>query len=230
MPLATVTRPAEPRTAEILDSIKGVFAAKGFEGASMQDLAKAAGMSAGNFYRYFPSKDAIIAALIERDLAEVQDEFNQIISSNTPAETFRNLVRTRVENPDPAEEAIITQIEALAVRMPAIAALKARMESEILGYLVAAFGRIANVGPDAAAQHFAAHGKLVMLLIRGLSACCCGPGAASGAGSGGASGGATILTPDPALAELVLTTLDRTLADVVAIGANLPRPTFPETT
>ncbi len=226
MPLATATRPTEPRTAEILDSIKGVFAAKGFEGASMQDLAKAAGMSAGNFYRYFPSKDAIIAALIERDLAEVQDEFNQIILSNTPAETFRTLVRARVETPDIGKEVIITQIEALAARMPAIAALKARMENEILGYLVAAFGRIANVGPNEAARHFAAHGKLVMLLIRGLSACCCSHGGAADA----VNAGSTTLTPDPALAELVLTTLDRTLADVVAIGANLPRPIFPEPT
>lgn len=222
MSLATATRPSEPRSAEILDSIKGVFAAKGFEGASMQDLARAAGMSAGNFYRYFPSKDAIIAALIERDLAEIQHEFNQIISSNTPRETFRNLVRARVETPDFRKEAIITQIEALAAQKPEIAALKARMENDILGYLVASFGRIANVGPDESRQHFAAHGKLVMLLIRGLSAGCCANGAVTP--------GALTKTPDPALAELVLTMLDRTLADVVAIGALLSRPTFPETT
>lgn len=214
MTLATITRAPELRSAEILDSIKGVFAAKGFEGASMQDLARAAGMSAGNFYRYFPSKDAIIAALIERDLAEIQHEFNQIILSNTPRETFRNLVRARVEAPDPRKEAIITQIEALAAQKPEIAALKARMENEILGYLVAAFGRIANVGPDESRLHFAAHGKLVMLLIRGLSIGCC----ANGAPAPGAT-----RTPDPALAELVLTTLDRTLADVVAIGTLLPR-------
>ena len=219
--IATATRPSEPRSAEILESIKGAFAAKGFEGASMQDLAKAAGMSAGNFYRYFPSKDAIIAALIERDLAEIQHEFNQIISSNTPRETFRNLVRARVETPDFRKEAIITQIEALAAQKPEIAALKARMENDILGYLVAAFGRIANVGPTEAAQHFAPHGKFVMLLIRGLSACCCAHGAAAP--------GAMTKTPDPALAELVLTTLDRTLADVVDIAAKLPRTTFPET-
>lgn len=215
MTVAALSRSPEPRSAEILDSIKGAFAAKGFEGASMQDLARAAGMSAGNFYRYFPSKDAIIAALIERDLAEVQNEFNKIISSSTPAETFRALVRARVESPDPAKEVLIAQIDALATRMPQIAALKARIENGILDYLVAAFGRIANVGPDEARQHFSAHGKLVMLLIRGLSACCCAHGTAAGNG--------LTNNPDPALAALVLATLDRTLADVVAIGANLPR-------
>ena len=203
------TAQPEPRSAEILDSIKGAFAAKGFEGASMQDLARAAGMSAGNFYRYFPSKDAIVTALVERDLAEVQREFTQIINSPTPHDTFRTLVRARVERPDPGKEVIFAQIEALAARRPEIAALKVRMEQEILGYLVAAFARIADVSQPEAARRFTAHAKLVMLLIRGLSSCCC-----TAAGSPEAA-------PDPALAELVMAALDRTLADVAAAGAAL---------
>lgn len=202
--------PSEPRSAEILESIKGTFAAKGFEGASMQDLARAAGMSAGNFYRYFPSKDAIVAALVERDLAEVQREFTQIINSPTPHDTFRTLVRARVERPDPGKEVIFAQIEALAARRPEIAVLKARMEQEILGYLVAAFARIAEVSLPAAVSRFTAHAKLVMLLIRGLSSCCC-------AGAGGPEA-----APDPALAELVMAVLDRTLAEVAASGAATP--------
>lgn len=207
--LSPVATTPEPRSAEILESIKGAFAAKGFEGASMQDLARAAGMSAGNFYRYFPSKDAIIAALVERDLAEVQREFTQIINSPTPHDTFRTLVRARVERPDPDKEVILAQIEALAARRPEIAALKVRMEQEILGYLVAAFARIADVGLPEAAHRFTAHAKLVMLLIRGLSSCCC------------AQPGSPQASADPALAELVLATLDRTLAQVAASGAAL---------
>lgn len=37
----------------------------------MQDLARAAGMSVGNFYRYFPSKAAIVQAMCGYDLAEI---------------------------------------------------------------------------------------------------------------------------------------------------------------
>ena len=33
------------RSADLLSRVKGVFAAKGFDGASMQDLARAAGIS-----------------------------------------------------------------------------------------------------------------------------------------------------------------------------------------
>ena len=53
---------ADIRSTEILASVRQTFVEKGFDGASMQDLARAAGMSVGNFYRYFPSKAAIIQA------------------------------------------------------------------------------------------------------------------------------------------------------------------------
>ena len=44
----------EDRSTGILEAARRAFAEKGFDGASMQDIARAAGMSAGNFYRYFP--------------------------------------------------------------------------------------------------------------------------------------------------------------------------------
>ena len=53
---------ADQRSVEILEGVRRAFSEKGFDGASMQDLARACGMSVGNFYRYFPSKAAIVAA------------------------------------------------------------------------------------------------------------------------------------------------------------------------
>ena len=79
---------SDDRTALILESVKRAFAEKGFDGASMQDLARAAGMSAGNFYRYFPSKDAIVSAMIMRDLAEVKADFACLLASPDPAEAL----------------------------------------------------------------------------------------------------------------------------------------------
>ena len=51
----------------------------------MQDLARAAGMSVGNFYRYFPSKAAIVEQLIAHDLAEMEGHFAEIMTSPFPA-------------------------------------------------------------------------------------------------------------------------------------------------
>ena len=54
-PLADFHLYPDYRTESILEGAKRAFAEKGFDGASMQDIARAAGMRAGNFYRYFPS-------------------------------------------------------------------------------------------------------------------------------------------------------------------------------
>ena len=52
---------------QILDGAKRCFLAQGFDGASMNDIVKAAGVSKGTVYAYFPSKERLIEALIFRD-------------------------------------------------------------------------------------------------------------------------------------------------------------------
>ncbi len=54
------------RRATILDAAEQCFSRSGFHQTSMSDICQAAGMSPGNLYRYFPSKEAIIAGIIER--------------------------------------------------------------------------------------------------------------------------------------------------------------------
>lgn len=46
------------------------FAARGFTGASVADIATAAGTSTGNVYRYFATKDALFAAAVPAPVAE----------------------------------------------------------------------------------------------------------------------------------------------------------------
>ncbi len=41
---------------QILDGARAVFLAVGFDGASMNEIARAAGVSKGTLYVYFPSK------------------------------------------------------------------------------------------------------------------------------------------------------------------------------
>jgi TetR/AcrR family transcriptional regulator, repressor for uid operon len=63
------------RRAEILAAAQRCFVRSGFHGASMHDICAEAGMSPGNLYRYFPSKEALIAGIAERDRAEVGQRF-----------------------------------------------------------------------------------------------------------------------------------------------------------
>lgn len=207
------TEPArgETKTVEILGSIRAIFASKGFDGASMQDLAQAAGMSAGNFYRYFPSKNAIIEALIERHVDEVREDFAQVMVAERPLQAIAELIRLRVESKDACDAPIMAEIRATACRRPETADLLARMEQEVTGGLVAAFAKVMDIPESAAKAQFSAHAQLIFLLVRGITM-----------HVGSNSGAAT--KPDRDLAALVLRTIERTLDDVAACAASNPKP------
>ena len=58
------------RTAEIIQAATAVFAAKGFDGATMEDIADAVGINKATIYLYFESKDALIHAIAEQLFAQ----------------------------------------------------------------------------------------------------------------------------------------------------------------
>jgi AcrR family transcriptional regulator len=66
------------RREEILDAAQHCFARSGFHRTSMQEICAEARMSPGGLYRYFASKEAIIAGIAERDRADVAEHFQAI--------------------------------------------------------------------------------------------------------------------------------------------------------
>lgn len=65
----TWRRRADERPDEILTAALDEFIAKGFDSARIEDIAAQAGLSKGAVYLYFDSKEALLRALIERELA-----------------------------------------------------------------------------------------------------------------------------------------------------------------
>lgn len=66
-------RRAEARPDEVLDAALELFLEKGFAAAKVEDVAKRAGLSKGSVYLYFPSKDALLEAIVQRALAPLAD-------------------------------------------------------------------------------------------------------------------------------------------------------------
>ncbi len=64
-PVARWRRRAGARPEEILEAALAEFTQRGFEAARVEDIAKRAGISKGGVYLYFPSKIALLEALIE---------------------------------------------------------------------------------------------------------------------------------------------------------------------
>jgi len=77
----------KPRREEILDEATRLFAERGYEGASMADLAEAVGMRKASLFYHFASKEVLYAAVFERLLAA----FGATVASATLTEgTFED--------------------------------------------------------------------------------------------------------------------------------------------
>ena len=71
---------------QILDGAKQIFAANGYDGASMNDITRAAGVSKGTIYVYFNNKEELFAALIQRERARIFDAVDSILIDSKPLE------------------------------------------------------------------------------------------------------------------------------------------------
>ncbi|WP_426163258.1 TetR/AcrR family transcriptional regulator [Pseudoduganella sp. R-31] len=115
---------AANRRRQVLDAAATCFRRSGFHGASMSEISKAAGMSAGHIYNYFASKDAIIAAFVEENETRVMGIISDIGSQPDPLQAIIDDVDQSIrDNLDPDYWALPLEIAAESARNPAIAAL-----------------------------------------------------------------------------------------------------------
>ncbi len=74
----------ELRREQILDAARRKFARNGFHQTSMQDILGEAQLSAGALYRYFRSKEEIIAAIAEEALAHITGPMGPLAAQIPP--------------------------------------------------------------------------------------------------------------------------------------------------
>lgn len=192
--------PAAQKTADILSSLRSTFAEKGFDGASMQDLARAAGMSASNFYRYFPSKAAIIEAMITADLDRMGQDLELALLTNDPLAEVRSQIRARINHHQCCQDGTLwAEIHAVSLRRPEIAQIMSGMENQVTALLVKVFSARTGLSSDTAAEVFASKASLIIALFRSA---------------------AMIGSPDNAvkaqLTEQIITVIERTLDDIAS--------------
>ncbi len=119
------------RRAEILDAAERCFARSGFHRASMQDICAEAAMSPGNLYRYFPSKEALIAGICERNRADAVDSFNHVNDAPDFFEALAGLAQYHLVDRTDVEVSICAEIMAESRRHPEIARIYLTIEDEV---------------------------------------------------------------------------------------------------
>ncbi len=65
----------------ILEAAAQVFAERGYAAGTSNRIAARAGVSVGSFYQYFPNKDAVLVALVERHLEAGMDSVQELLEA-----------------------------------------------------------------------------------------------------------------------------------------------------
>ncbi|MEN3163106.1 TetR/AcrR family transcriptional regulator [Tistrella mobilis] len=79
----------------ILDGAAHILIRDGFDRATTTRIAEAAGVGIGSLYQYFPSKEAVVAALIDRHAAALTRVFDDLaprLAGRPPAEAVAMIV------------------------------------------------------------------------------------------------------------------------------------------
>lgn len=113
---------ADARRAQILAAAAECFCDHGFHGASIAQISKAAGMSAGHIYHYFENKEAIIAAIAMLDLERLLTLTAELRAASNVLEALVDRVAEGVrDNLDPRTAGLKLEIVAEASRNPVVA-------------------------------------------------------------------------------------------------------------
>ncbi len=124
------------RRSEILAAAQRCFVRSGFHGASMQDICAEAGMSPGNLYRYFPSKEALIAGIAERDRAEVGAQFASADLSQGVFAVLEGLAHHHFAVRPSEQVLLCTEVMAEARRNPEIARISRAFDADVQTWLI----------------------------------------------------------------------------------------------
>lgn len=137
-----VQKDAKDRKNEILDAAGELFAKKGFDGTSTNDILETVGIARGTLYHHFKSKEDILDAIIDRYISEI----------------LVRLKETANDKSIPVTERLIGSIMALKIRdknsegikneihKPQNALMSQKVQKVIINEVVPIFAHIAEDG------------------------------------------------------------------------------------
>ncbi|MCY1668029.1 TetR family transcriptional regulator C-terminal domain-containing protein [Rhizobium sp. SL86] len=91
------TRIQEEKEEKILEAALDVFSAYGFRGATIDQIAEAAGMSKPNLLYYFRTKEAIHRTLLDRMLFTWLEPLRAFDAAGNPESEIRSYIRRKLE-------------------------------------------------------------------------------------------------------------------------------------
>jgi AcrR family transcriptional regulator len=88
--ISRVTKDPHVRQAEFLDAAQELFLVAGYQQTNVQDIVKKVKVAQGTFYYYFPSKEALLEAIVTRHAQEMLTKVNsQLPDTASPLEKLQ---------------------------------------------------------------------------------------------------------------------------------------------
>lgn len=94
-PLPPINR-AGRKFDQVLEGARKVFMADGFEGASVDEIARQAGVSKATLYAYFPDKARLFSEVARRDCDRIAEAAMQSIDMSAPIGDVLRVVATQI--------------------------------------------------------------------------------------------------------------------------------------
>ena len=161
-------RSAEERRDELIDAAVSEFALRGLHGTTTEAIARRAGISQPYVFRFFPTKEKLFLAAVERGYDRVQDTWEAAVRDVEADEpgpyvramgaAYRQLLADR--------ELLLLQMQSFAAcENPEIRAVVQRRYRELMRYF-----RRASGADDRLTSMFFAHGMLLnVAAVAGLA-------------------------------------------------------------
>jgi AcrR family transcriptional regulator len=104
---------------QIMDGARQVFLSAGFDGASMNDIARVAGVSKGTLYAYFDSKEVLFEAIIRGEYAQSAERLCIFRREGDPREMLKDFgVRLITKMAEPYTRSLARVVIAAAEKFP----------------------------------------------------------------------------------------------------------------
>ena len=158
----------EQRRAQILQAAERAFVRYGFHAATMSQVAEEAGMSAGNLYRYFPSKEAIVEGLCLVDQTQRSAVFAALAKADDLRATMRAALREHVLQAPREKARMIVEIWAESGRNPRVAEFTLRLDRDVIEGMVELVELAKARGAAAAGLNARFAARVLATLVAGL--------------------------------------------------------------
>lgn len=159
----------EARRRHVREAALACFKRKGFHQASMADICAEAAMSPGNLYRYYDSKEAIIAAICDEDRRQLTARLERLGANGNLLDSMLALAGETMSASDPEKSRFACEVLAEAARNERVAEIVRRHNAAIVALCGAAIRRAQELGQIDAALDAEAAAQVLVAAAEGLN-------------------------------------------------------------